>query len=80
MTQKSKALGRVALIGLAYARMHDWPAAENAWLHACRIRRNVPQMDNFYEGNITALAMLYHFRDHFARGERRYRWDHIPQR
>ena len=64
---------QVALIGLAYARMRDWPAAESAWVQAARIRRNIPQMAEFETDNLIALGMLRHFRTQFARGEGRYR-------
>jgi hypothetical protein len=69
---------QVALIGLARARLGDWNGAAEAWLHAARIRRNVPQMGEFDTGNLTALAMLRHFRAHFVTGEGRYRWRSVP--
>ncbi|MDB5094185.1 MAG: hypothetical protein JWO85_2286 [Candidatus Eremiobacteraeota bacterium] len=69
---------QVALIGLARARLGDWSGAEEAWLHAARIRRNIPQLAEFETGNLTALAMLRHFRAHFARGEGQYRWRSVP--
>lgn len=64
---------QMALIGIAYARMNDWTAAEHHWLVAARQRQAVPY-GSLTSGNITALTMLFHFRGHIARGERRYRW------
>ena len=62
----------MALIGIARARLGDWPGAEDAWLDATRMGRAVPEWQGLWNGNVTALAMLYHFRDHFARGDHAY--------
>lgn len=71
---------QTALIGLAYARERRWNDAETAWLHAARIGRTLPQIDEFHDGNLIGLSMLYHFRDQFRRGEHAYRWTNVPAR
>jgi hypothetical protein len=65
---------QTALIGLALARIGDWDGAEDAWLDASRMGRAVPEWQPLWSGNLTALAMLYHFRVHFARGDGAYRF------
>jgi hypothetical protein len=69
---------QTALSGLARARQRDWKGAEHDWLCAARMRRNVPQLAEFTDANFMALAMLWHFRAHFARGEHAYRWGFVP--
>lgn len=64
---------QVALIGIARARLGDWNGAEDAWLDATRLGRAVPEWQSLWPGNVTALQMLYRFRDRFARGEHAYR-------
>jgi hypothetical protein len=65
---------QTALVGLARARLGDWAGAEAAWIEAARTTRLLPQMSELYDGNAMALSMLMHFRSHFARGDRAYRW------
>ena len=62
-----------ALIGIARARLGDWSGAERSWLDATRIGRAVPEWQGLWNGNVTALAMLYHYRAHFRRGDHAYR-------
>jgi uncharacterized membrane protein len=65
---------QTALVGLARARLGDWPGAEAAWIAAARTTRLLPQMSELYDGNAMGLSMLMHFRSHFVRGDRAYRW------
>ncbi|MBV8150071.1 MAG: hypothetical protein JO101_08715 [Candidatus Eremiobacteraeota bacterium] len=65
---------QTALVGIAFAVLHEWPQAEAAWISASRMTRIIPQMGSFWPGNITGLSMLYRYRTKFARGEHQYTW------
>ncbi|GEM_PF-5112901 len=69
---------QTALVGLARARLGDWAGAEAAWIVAARTTRLLPQMSELYDGNAMGLSMLMHFRSHFVRGDRAYRWADVP--
>lgn len=64
-----------ALVGIADARLERWRDAERAWLLGAVIGRPASvDRSTLWDGNLTSLAMLYHYRSHLQRGENAYRW------
>jgi hypothetical protein len=64
-----------ALVGIAQAQTKHWRRAEQAWILGAVISRPASvDWATIWDGNVTSLAMLFHFRAHLERGENAYQW------
>lgn len=56
---------QLSLVGLAQRVLGNWKNAGATWMAAARSTIAQPQISWLSTGNMMALSMLYHYRDHF---------------